>query len=97
MLRAEPPRNDLSEGITMRTRSSTIAGLLAAAGAALAIAAAPVASAEPLLPRCEEEGGGAFAGATTECASPGNVQVETSPNIYGQFGMFPWDDEVWTL
>lgn len=81
----------------MKTRSSAIGGLLAAAGAALAIAAAPVASAEPLLPRCEEMGQGGLAGGTTECASPGNVQIETSPNVYGQFGMFPWDDEMWTL
>ncbi len=65
-----------------------------------AIAAAPTAVAEPsnpLLPQCEVTGGSsATGGQNTECASPGNVQIDSTPPDYG-YGMFPWDEVFWTL
>jgi hypothetical protein len=67
-----------------------------------ALAAAPVAAAEgepganePLLPGCEVTGGSAvLGGQTTDCASPGNVQIDATPefipgNMYGGFYGFP--------
>jgi hypothetical protein len=51
-----------------------IAPMLAAGAAALAIAAAPLASAESAISQtCGETGGG------TVCQSPGNVQVNATP------------------
>ena len=35
-------------------------------------------------------------GQNTECASPGNVQIDSTPPNTGA-GMFPWDDEFWVL
>lgn len=82
-----------------RTRLSLT---LLAAGASMAAAmlAAPLASAEPgadnpLLPGCETTGGSAvLGGQTTDCASPGNVQIDATPefipgNEYGGFYGFP--------
>ena len=81
----------------MKARLSTLAGLLIAAGASAAIAAAPAAVADPLLPNCEVTGGSSVdGGQNTECASPGNVQIDSTPPNTGA-GMFPWDDEFWVL
>ncbi len=90
----------------MYARLSTLTGLLIGAGAALAIAAAPLASAEPyggggpdnpLLPGCETTGGSAvIGGQTTDCASPGNTQIDATPEV-PEYGMFPWDDEFFVL
>jgi hypothetical protein len=82
----------------MKARLSTLAALLIAAGASAAIAAAPAAVADPLLPNCEVTGagGGIQGGENTECASPGNVQIDSTPPDPGA-GMFPWDDEFWVL
>jgi hypothetical protein len=71
---------------------------LAAAGAAAAVAAAPTAAADPdnsTLPQCTSVGGDQDTGtATTECATPGNVQLDaTAPDapVYP----YPWDDEFY--
>src|SRR5690242_8433841 len=73
--------------------------VLAAACAAAAIAAAPTAAADPddnsTLPQCTSVGGDQDVGtATTECATPGNVQLNaTAPDapVYP----YPWDDEFY--
>jgi hypothetical protein len=72
--------------------------LIVAAGAAAAILSAPVALAEPddssTLPNCTSVGGVTDMGAgTTECATPGNVQLNATPPepVYP----YPWDDEFY--
>ncbi|MDF3339139.1 hypothetical protein P3H80_17010 [Mycolicibacterium septicum] len=56
----------------------------AGVGAAIAVLAAPAASADPsLLPQCEVTGGSSVAGGqTTDCASEGNVQIDSTPGVY---------------
>lgn len=67
----------------------TAAALLAAAGAAGAVIAAPLASAEPT--NCTNAGN-IVSGTSTVCSSPGNAQITSSPGQLGetQFGMWPW-------
>ena len=70
--------------------------LIAAAGAATAILAAPgaLAQPEPSLPQCVDTGGDqAIGGTTTECATPGNVQINATPAepTYP----YPWEDEFY--
>jgi hypothetical protein len=72
--------------------------LIAAADAATAILTSPAAVAQPgdssTLPSCTDTGGAqALGGSTTECATPGNVQIDTTPSepTYG----YPWDDEFY--
>jgi hypothetical protein len=70
--------------------------LIAAAGAAAAILAAPTAAAQPdpTLPACTNIGGAeAIGGSTTECVTPGNVQINATPPepVYP----YPWDDEFY--
>ncbi|MBI3217483.1 MAG: hypothetical protein HYZ38_27020 [Mycobacterium sp.] len=80
----------------MKARLSTIGGLLVAAGASLAIVAAPAAVADPLLPDCTTTGsggGGMQGGATTECATEGNTQIDATPPAYA----FPWEGNYWVL
>ena len=49
-------------------------------GVAAALIAAPTAIADPQLPSCEDNGGSSIdGGQTTECASPGNIQIEATP------------------
>jgi hypothetical protein len=74
----------------MRTSLRVIT--LVAAGAAAAVVAAPAALADPsLLPQCVNTGGAAAEGETnTECATPGNVQIESTPGEE-EFGG-PWGD-----
>jgi hypothetical protein len=71
--------------------------LLAAAGigVAAAIFAAPVASADtttgpPLLPQCENlEGSAISGGQTTECATPGNTEINATPQQFmGEDGFY---------
>lgn len=63
---------------------------LLAAGAAAAVVAAPGALADPsLLPECVNTGGAAIeGGSNTECATPGNVQIDSTP-AENEFGG-PW-------
>ena len=84
----------------MKARPSMFAGLLVAAGTSAAIIAAPAAFANPLLPSCEVTGGGGGmqGGETTECASPGNVQIDSTPSVYPNYGMFPWEEDgFWAM
>ncbi len=65
-------------------------------GIAAALLGAPTAAADeyggggannPLLPGCETMGGSAvIGGQTTDCASPGNVQIDATPNDLGVMG-----------
>jgi hypothetical protein len=46
------------------------------------------------LPQCTDTGGAeALGGSTTECATPGNVQIDATP-AQTQF-LYPWDDEFY--
>jgi len=82
----------------MRTTRRTFIPLIASAGAAAAFLLAPVASADPSdevsnLPTCTSVGGSSdYTGTqTTECASPGNVQIDaTAPAPE-----YPFDDEFY--
>jgi hypothetical protein len=68
----------------MKAPKTTLAALLVAGGASLAIAAAPAALAAPgLEPQCEETemGGGMEGGATTLCETPGNAQLDARPSL----------------
>lgn len=81
-----------------------LALLAAGFGVAAALAAAPLAMADeyggggannPLLPGCETTGGSSvLGGQTTDCATPGNVQIDSTPefipgDMYGGFYGFP--------
>lgn len=50
-----------------------------AGGVALAVVTAPAALADPLLPSCQTTSTG---GQDTECATPGNVQIDATPPVY---------------
>src|SRR3954470_758937 len=63
-------------GRPMRTKLNYIAPLFAAGAAALAIAAAPIAAADPAPATTQSCNG---TGSGTECQSPGNVQLDDSP------------------
>jgi hypothetical protein len=71
--------------------------LLAAAGTAAAFTAAPAARAQPdnsTLPSCVDTGGAAaLGGSTTECSTPGNVQINATPSEPTY--VYPWDDEFY--
>ena len=69
----------------MKARLGTLAALLAAGGASIAIAAAPAALAQP---KCAttSQGGGMQGGATEVCESPGNAQISSTPSVYAT----PW-------
>jgi hypothetical protein len=60
----------------------------AGVGVAAAILAAPVASADtttgpPLLPQCENlEGSAISGGQTTECETPGNAEINATPQQF---------------
>ena len=75
----------------MKARTSALAALLCAGGAAVAIAAAPAALAQP---NCSTTSRGA-GGATEVCQSPGNAQISSTPGVYAQpwygGGYFPWE------
>ena len=81
----------------MRTPLRDVTPAFAAACAAAAIVAAPVAAADPdpTLPQCTSVGGDESVGtATTECATPGNVQINaTAPDVPAY--AYPWDDEFY--
>ncbi|HEX2213041.1 MAG TPA: hypothetical protein VHH12_06245 [Mycobacterium sp.] len=76
----------------MRTTLRYLSPLIAAAGIAGALAAAPLAGAEPAnptLPQCTDTGGAqAIGGTTTECVTPGNVSINATPAQQEYVG--PW-------
>jgi hypothetical protein len=68
--------------------------MVVAAGAAAAILIAPAAVADTTLPTCTSVGGVTDMGAgTTECATPGNVQLNATPPEPDY--VYPWDDEFY--
>jgi hypothetical protein len=82
----------------MRRTRRYFTPLIVAAGTAAAIVSAPAAVAQPddssTLPSCTDVGGATDMGAgTTECATPGNVQLNATPPepVYP----YPWDDEFY--
>ena len=82
----------------MRRSLRTLTPLLAAAGTAATILSAPAAVAAPddasTLPSCTSVGGVTDMGAgTTECATPGNVQLNATPPEPAY--VYPWDDEFY--
>ncbi len=78
----------------MRTTPRFVAAVIAAGGIATALLAAPLAAAEPAnpaLPQCVDTGGAqAIGGSTTECATPGNVSIDSTPSDDEFTG--PWGD-----
>lgn len=81
----------------MRTTARHLTPLLAAVGAALAVATAPAAIGEPDIttgPDCTDTGGsGSLGSTTTECTSPGNVQIDATPGEPAY--PYPWGDELY--
>ncbi|WP_101952136.1 hypothetical protein [Mycobacterium sp. 3519A] len=82
----------------MRRTRRYFTPLIVAAGAAAALIFAPAALADPgdssTLPDCTSVGGVTDMGAgTTECATPGNVQLNATPPEPDY--PYPWDDEFW--
>lgn len=82
----------------MRTTLRYFIPLIAAAGAAAAVLCAPAAVAQSddssTLPSCTSVGGVTDMGAgTTECATPGNVQINATPAEPAY--VYPWDDEFY--
>lgn len=68
--------------------------MVVAAGAAAAILVSPAAAADTTLPSCTSVGGVTDMGAgTTECATPGNVQLDATPPEPDY--VYPWDDEFY--
>jgi hypothetical protein len=77
----------------MRLPLRSLTPLLAAAGAAAAVLAAPTAAAQPL-PSCVNTGGSvADGGSTTQCQTPGNVQINATPASTDY--IYPWADEFY--
>jgi hypothetical protein len=84
----------------MRMTLRNLTPLLIATGAATALAAAPAAVADTTtttdstLPQCTSVGGVTDMGAgTTECATPGNVQLNATPPAPTY--LYPWADEFY--
>lgn len=83
----------------MRTTTMLFLPLIASAGAA-ALLLAPLASADPSadsnLPACTTTGDGStYTGTTTtECATPGNVQINATVPSDPTY-LYPWDDEFY--
>ncbi len=83
----------------MQRKRHSIALFAATAGLAATLGSAPIAMADeyggggannPLLPGCEVTGGSAvLGGQTTDCASPGNSQIDATPEyIPAERGFF---------
>ena len=82
----------------MRRTARCFTPLIVAEAAATAILFAPAAVAQPgdssTLPSCTDVGGVTDLGAsTTECATPGNVQINANPPEPAY--LYPWDDEFY--
>ncbi|KDE98993.1 hypothetical protein Y900_008530 [Mycolicibacterium aromaticivorans JS19b1 = JCM 16368] len=83
----------------MRQRLRYVFPVIMAAGAA-AGALAPIAVADttlinPTLPSCVDTGGSTvIGGQNTECATPGNVELNSTPEVPEDFA-YPWGDEFY--
>jgi hypothetical protein len=82
----------------MRRTQRCLTPLIVAAGAAAAFLSTPAAVAQPddssTLPACTDTGGAeALGGSTTECTTPGNVQIDATPSEPTY--VYPWDDEFY--
>lgn len=79
----------------MRRNRQSLVLIAAGAGLVAALGAAPPAGADTQLPSCQTTGGSSvLGGQTTDCASPGNVQIDSSPEFipgetFGSFYGFP--------
>ena len=84
----------------------SLALFAAGAGAVAALMSAPLAMADenggggannPLLPGCEVLGGSKVTGGQeTDCATPGNVQIDATPNNLGVMGA-EVDEPMWGM
>jgi len=78
---------------------NTVFGLLLVAGSFAGLAGSPVASADTTLittppTACTEvSGSSVIGGDTTECSSPGNVQLNATPEVPEY--PYPWNDELY--
>lgn len=83
----------------MRHRLRYAFPIVIAAGVAAA-AFAPAASADttlitPSVPSCVDTGGSSvIGGQSTQCATPGNVQLNATPEVPEDFA-YPWGDEFY--
>ncbi|KAA0107938.1 hypothetical protein [Mycolicibacterium sp. P1-5] len=83
----------------MRQRLRYVFPIIIAAGV-LTGALAPAASADttlinPTIPSCVDTGGSTvIGGQTTECATPGNVELNATPEVPEDFA-YPWGDEFY--
>jgi hypothetical protein len=81
----------------MRQMLRYVFAIIVAAGA-VAGALAPTAAADttlinPTVPTCVDTGGSTvIGGQTTECETPGNVQLNATPEVPEDFA-YPWGDE----
>ncbi|MBV8930172.1 MAG: hypothetical protein JO152_13710 [Mycobacteriaceae bacterium] len=66
-------------------RKACLTSILAAAGASAALALAPTAAADDT-PSCTDVSG------STECSTPGNVQINASSPVDTDFTLPYWDD-----
>ncbi|MCX2931257.1 hypothetical protein ORI20_13295 [Mycobacterium sp. CVI_P3] len=83
----------------MRHRLRYVFPLMITAAAAASVLA-PSAGADttlitPSVPSCTNTGGSAvIGGQTTQCATPGNVQLNATPEVPEDFA-YPWGDEFY--
>jgi hypothetical protein len=80
-------------------RMRYLIGFIASAGAGVAVLVAPTASADPNevsnLPACTTAGEvGATGTSTTECQTPGNVQITAAAPDVPTY-LYPWNDEFY--
>lgn len=82
----------------MRSTLRYLFRLIVAAGTAGVIA--PIAAADttliaPTVPDCVQTGGSSILGGqTTECGTPGNVELNATPEVPEDFA-YPWGDEFY--
>jgi hypothetical protein len=78
----------------MRFTASYFTAIAACVAAVLAVAPAAGAQTSPSLPQCVGTGGAAVEGqTTTECSTPGNVEINATP--MEPTYPYPWDDEFY--
>jgi hypothetical protein len=83
----------------MRLRLRHACAVVVAAGA-MSVVPSAVAGADttliaPTVPSCVDTGGSSvLGGQTTECATPGNVELNATPEVPEDFA-YPWGDEFY--